>query len=133
MEPQQSRGKGKHVGDLRLLESGDYSNLEMHCQEDKWKIHKASVCPQSGFSRLAVRPETGFQEATSGVVRLHESNPDNGDLECLPICDQTTGRNTGSRWSLTRKQAQILVYDSYQSTQQDSAWWNTSPQETGAT
>ncbi|KAK7536821.1 uncharacterized protein J3D65DRAFT_658328 [Phyllosticta citribraziliensis] len=77
-----------------VLESGEYSDLEIRCSDDKYKVHKAIVCSQSEFFRLAIKPETGFkvgyipttaklnksnndsaQEATSNVITLHETDP----------------------------------------------------------
>ncbi|KAK8176892.1 hypothetical protein IWX90DRAFT_491129 [Phyllosticta citrichinensis] len=43
--------------------------------DDKYKVHKAIVCSQSEFFRLAIKPENGFQEATSNVITLHETDP----------------------------------------------------------
>ncbi|KAK8184895.1 BTB/POZ protein [Phyllosticta capitalensis] len=75
MGPQTPSGKleGLFPG---LLESGQYSDLEVHCGGEVFKVHKAIVCPQSDFFRLAVKPENGFQEATSGVITLHDADRD---------------------------------------------------------
>ncbi|KAK8230853.1 BTB/POZ protein, partial [Phyllosticta capitalensis] len=56
-----------------LLESGEYSDLEIRCKDDTHKVHKAIVCPQSEFFRRALKP--GTKESQSGVIELHEADP----------------------------------------------------------
>ncbi|KAK7569169.1 BTB/POZ protein [Phyllosticta citricarpa] len=58
----------------RLLESGDFSDLKIHCEDAMWKVHKAIICSQSEFFRAACNPRHGFKEATSGAIELHEVN-----------------------------------------------------------
>lgn len=57
-----------------------HSDLTIVCGPDTYKVHKAIVCPQSGFFRAACRPNT-FQEGISGVVTL-PCNPGR-DLDAL--------------------------------------------------
>ncbi|KAK8205162.1 hypothetical protein IWZ01DRAFT_485955 [Phyllosticta capitalensis] len=66
------------VSFLSILETGEYSDLEIHCKEDRYNVHKAIVCPQSEVFHRALRPDSGFKrakESQSGVIELHEADP----------------------------------------------------------
>ena len=38
---------------VRIKDSGDYSDLTIVCGKSEFKVHRAIVCPQSGFFRAA--------------------------------------------------------------------------------
>ncbi|KAM0234351.1 hypothetical protein ACHAP5_010117 [Fusarium lateritium] len=38
----------------KLLDTGDYSDLTIICGKDRYKVHKAIVCPRSSFFKAAV-------------------------------------------------------------------------------
>ncbi|KAG9573132.1 hypothetical protein KCU77_g15310, partial [Aureobasidium melanogenum] len=60
-----------------LQESGDYSDLTITCGTDVYKVHKAIICSQSEFFRLACRtrvdPKGDFKEGKTGVVDIPRS------------------------------------------------------------
>ncbi|KAK8205160.1 hypothetical protein IWZ01DRAFT_88280 [Phyllosticta capitalensis] len=64
----------KRVSFRQILDSGEYSDLEIRCRDDSYKVHRAIVLSQSPVLRNACRPEYGFKEA-SGVIELHDEDP----------------------------------------------------------
>ncbi|RSL47916.1 hypothetical protein CEP54_013171 [Fusarium duplospermum] len=56
-----------------LFESGLYSDLTIVCGEDRHRVHKAIVCTRSSFFNSACN--SGFQEAETGIIHLHEDDP----------------------------------------------------------
>jgi hypothetical protein len=49
--------------------NGDYSDLKIVCGPDTYHVHKAIICPQSGFFEIACRPDT-FKEGKTGIVNI---------------------------------------------------------------
>ncbi|KAK8231295.1 hypothetical protein BKA81DRAFT_411875 [Phyllosticta paracitricarpa] len=62
----------KRVSFSQILQSGEYSDLEIRCNEESHRVHKAIVCPQSEFFQAACKAEHGFKEAKSGVVEMNQ-------------------------------------------------------------
>ncbi|KAH0148142.1 hypothetical protein KCU67_g11572, partial [Aureobasidium melanogenum] len=64
-----------------LQESSDYSDLTITCGTDVYRVHKAIVCSQSEFFRLACRtridPKGDFKEGKTGVVDIPRSTASN--------------------------------------------------------
>ncbi|KAI9895995.1 hypothetical protein N3K66_009064 [Trichothecium roseum] len=60
--------RGLELG--HLLESGQYSDLKLICENQEIKVHKMVVCTQS--SVLAAAVEGAFEEAKTGVIRIQE-------------------------------------------------------------
>ncbi|KAI5265298.1 hypothetical protein E4T47_08572 [Aureobasidium subglaciale] len=60
-----------------LLESSEYSDLTINCGSDVYKVHKAIVCGQSEFFRLACRTRIDakgdFKEGKTGTVDIPRS------------------------------------------------------------
>ena len=56
-----------------LLSSGSYSDLVITCGVDVHHVHKAFVCPQSGFLRAALR--FGGIESQESRINLPEDDP----------------------------------------------------------
>ncbi|CAK1364431.1 hypothetical protein CB0940_08116 [Cercospora beticola] len=56
----------------RLFGDPRWTDLEVHCGRQIWKVHRIVVCSQSTFFERAV--EGGFAEATTGVVNLVEDD-----------------------------------------------------------
>ncbi|KAJ6134487.1 hypothetical protein N7523_000809, partial [Penicillium sp. IBT 18751x] len=54
--------------DVRLLESGRYSDLTISCEGRKFAVHRAIVCSQSSVFDAAVKG--GFKEAASSQIDL---------------------------------------------------------------
>ncbi|KAG9674738.1 hypothetical protein KCU99_g4228, partial [Aureobasidium melanogenum] len=65
-----------------LQESSDYSDLTITCGTDVYRVHKAIVCSQSEFFRLACRtgvdPKGDFKEGKTGVVDIPARNTKDG-------------------------------------------------------
>ncbi|KAG2161832.1 hypothetical protein VTO58DRAFT_109675 [Aureobasidium pullulans] len=65
-----------------LQESAEHSDLTITCGSDVYKVHKAIVCSQSEFFRLACRKRNGseanskgdFKEAQTSTVEIPHSN-----------------------------------------------------------
>ncbi|KAM3546351.1 hypothetical protein ARSEF1564_000839 [Beauveria bassiana] len=57
----------------RLFDEGAYSDLTIVCGDDRYRVHKAIVCPRSKFFASACNGP--FQEGESGVVHLPEDDP----------------------------------------------------------
>ncbi|THY95587.1 hypothetical protein D6C93_05001 [Aureobasidium pullulans] len=65
-----------------LQESAEHSDLTITCGSDVYKVHKATVCSQSEFFRLACRKRRGseadskgdFKKAQTGTVDISRSN-----------------------------------------------------------
>ncbi|CAI6077698.1 unnamed protein product, partial [Clonostachys chloroleuca] len=85
-----------------IYSSGQYSDFTITCKGKRFQVHKAIVCPRSGFFAAALR--TDFKEACEGIVDL--SSDDLGiveiiihyfyhlDYELLPQrCHADTGTN----------------------------------------
>jgi hypothetical protein len=64
--------------------SGAYSDFKIICGSDTYNVHKAIICPQSGFFRAACRPDT-FQEGRSGIVTLPFNSGRDMDALKAPI------------------------------------------------
>ncbi|KAH7081220.1 hypothetical protein BKA63DRAFT_462162 [Paraphoma chrysanthemicola] len=57
-----------------LLISGEYSDLVIACGSDRYNVHKAIVCPQSGFFQRAEKFPVG-KECAEGEIQLPEDDP----------------------------------------------------------
>lgn len=68
-----------------LKNRGEHADLAIICGSDTHKVHKAIVCSQSEFFRLACRKRTGsvsdFKEAQSGVIDLPSREIDAHDTK----------------------------------------------------
>jgi hypothetical protein len=68
-----------------LQDCGEHADLTIICGPDTHRVHKAIVCSQSAFFRLACRRhiESGreFQEAQSGVIVLPSREIENNGTE----------------------------------------------------
>ncbi|THX59129.1 hypothetical protein D6D06_02360 [Aureobasidium pullulans] len=69
-----------------LQESSDYSDMIVTCGTDIYKVHKAIVCAQSEFFRLACRTRSDakgdFKEGKTGIVEIPRSHKvDNADAD----------------------------------------------------
>ncbi|KAK7224778.1 hypothetical protein V2G26_012781 [Clonostachys chloroleuca] len=51
-----------------IYSSGQYSDFTITCKGKRFQVHKAIVCPRSGFFAAALR--TAFKEACEGIVDL---------------------------------------------------------------
>ncbi|KAF2676506.1 hypothetical protein K458DRAFT_351773 [Lentithecium fluviatile CBS 122367] len=56
-----------------LLASGDYSDIRVTCGDQMWNVHKAIICPQSGFFARAVKFGKEKDEST---IDLPEDDPE---------------------------------------------------------
>ncbi|OAL00252.1 hypothetical protein IQ06DRAFT_347635 [Phaeosphaeriaceae sp. SRC1lsM3a] len=56
-----------------LLVSGEYSDLEITCGDDSYKVHKAIVCSRSTFFRKAVNFPVG-KEAADNSINLSDDD-----------------------------------------------------------
>ncbi|KAG6986522.1 multicopper oxidase abr1 [Physcia stellaris] len=56
----------------RIKDSGDYSDLTIVCGKSEFKVHRAIVCPQSGFFSAACKE--GFKETSTGTIELQEED-----------------------------------------------------------
>ncbi|KAF9768027.1 hypothetical protein IL306_014744 [Fusarium sp. DS 682] len=63
--------QGKVLADL--LKTGDYSDLVISCGKDRYPVHKAIVCPQSHFFKVAC--DGKFKEAHTGTIELPDDDP----------------------------------------------------------
>ncbi|KAI5211419.1 hypothetical protein AUEXF2481DRAFT_25775 [Aureobasidium subglaciale EXF-2481] len=52
-----------------LHKNGAYSDLKIVCGSTTYNVHKAIVCPQSDFFRVACRPDT-FREGRTGIINI---------------------------------------------------------------
>ncbi|THY06133.1 hypothetical protein D6D02_02574 [Aureobasidium pullulans] len=57
----------------KLHESGAYSDLKIVCGSETYNVHKAIICPQSTFFKIACRPNA-FQEGRTGVIEIPVSS-----------------------------------------------------------
>ncbi|KAG9647929.1 hypothetical protein KCU95_g15647, partial [Aureobasidium melanogenum] len=57
-----------------LQDYGDHADLTITCGSDTYKVHKAIVCSQSEFFKLACRKHTDFggefKEAQSSIIEI---------------------------------------------------------------
>jgi len=58
-----------------LLSSGDYSDVKITCGAKTWNIHKAIICPSSGFFARAVK----FGKGRTKVADLGTASSHNID------------------------------------------------------
>ncbi|KAH7091580.1 hypothetical protein FB567DRAFT_436686, partial [Paraphoma chrysanthemicola] len=65
----------KAYPDLILLTSGEYSDLVITCGSDRYNVHKAIVCPQSGFFQRAEKFPVGKKESAEGEIQLPQDDP----------------------------------------------------------
>ncbi|KAG7002067.1 hypothetical protein G7Y79_00029g063630 [Physcia stellaris] len=56
-----------------LLFTGDYSDLTITTKARNWPVHRAIICPQSGFFRAACKG--GFKESQTKTISLLEDDP----------------------------------------------------------
>ncbi|KAI1179206.1 hypothetical protein F4777DRAFT_575237 [Nemania sp. FL0916] len=61
-----------------LYVSGQYSDLTITCHGNEYKVHKAIVCPKSGFFAGACRGQ--MKEALEGIVDLPDDEPEIVDI-----------------------------------------------------
>ncbi|KAF4955665.1 hypothetical protein FGADI_4358 [Fusarium gaditjirri] len=54
---------------LHLMQSGEFSDFSLICQDSEFKLHQMIVCPQSPVISAALRG--GFEEATSKVITVN--------------------------------------------------------------
>ncbi|KAK8230858.1 BTB/POZ protein [Phyllosticta capitalensis] len=59
-----------------LLETGQYSDAMIECEGNIFRVHKAIICPQSDFFAHAFDSNSGFKEAKTSTIQLHEIHPD---------------------------------------------------------
>ncbi|KAF7189526.1 hypothetical protein HII31_09166 [Pseudocercospora fuligena] len=60
------------VGNLgKLLDTGDFSDLQITCDDFQWAVHKAIICTQSDFFNACSK---NFKEAEEGVIKLPDDN-----------------------------------------------------------
>ncbi|CEJ60375.1 hypothetical protein PMG11_08952 [Penicillium brasilianum] len=57
----------------KLLLSGDYSDLQIVCQETTFKVHQCIICPRSSFVGAAIKHP--FKESSTGVIELPADHP----------------------------------------------------------
>ncbi|KAM0269464.1 hypothetical protein ACHAPA_004029 [Fusarium lateritium] len=57
----------------KLLDTGDYSDLTIICGKDRYKVHKAIVCPRSQFFKAAI--SGNFKEALTSEISLPKDDP----------------------------------------------------------
>ncbi|KAF7506591.1 hypothetical protein GJ744_011628 [Endocarpon pusillum] len=58
---------------LKLLRSGENSDLKIRCRDRMWGVHKVILAQRCPFFRAALRP--GFQEESSGIIVMDEDEP----------------------------------------------------------
>ncbi|KAH0287357.1 hypothetical protein M436DRAFT_85762 [Aureobasidium namibiae CBS 147.97] len=72
-------------GLANLEDRGDHSDLMIICGSDAYEVHKAIVCSQSEFFKLACRKHTDdggdFKEAQSGIVEIPSYKTDANTTE----------------------------------------------------
>ncbi|KAF4961274.1 hypothetical protein FSARC_10221 [Fusarium sarcochroum] len=56
-----------------LLVSGKYSDIVITCQNDRYEVHRAIVCPRSSFFEAAFNGN--FSEAINGKIDLPDDDP----------------------------------------------------------
>ena len=67
--------KGRKLISIRAMESGEYSDLSILCEDQKFSVHKIVVCSQSKV--LAAAMKKGFkvmQEICSGGMTLPQTS-----------------------------------------------------------
>ena len=57
-----------------LLESGKYSDLALHCDSRKWKVHKSVLCIQSEFFAKACDGEFKVSKPREGLASSMVTN-----------------------------------------------------------
>ncbi|KAF5640433.1 speckle-type POZ [Fusarium sp. NRRL 52700] len=64
---------------MDLVESGEFSDFTLRCQESKFTLHEMIVCPQSRVISTALR--NGYKETTTKVINVNEF--DVGTVQCM--------------------------------------------------
>ncbi|CAG8979711.1 hypothetical protein HYALB_00013400 [Hymenoscyphus albidus] len=60
----------------RLLNDPEYSDLEIHCRREVFKVHRNIVCRQSKFLKACINATSGgFKEAQEGIIDLPDDEP----------------------------------------------------------
>ncbi|CAG8959317.1 hypothetical protein HYFRA_00013087 [Hymenoscyphus fraxineus] len=64
-----------------LLSDPEYSDLEIHCRREVFKVHRAIVCRQSKFLKACMKATSGgfkansLKEAQEGIIDLPDDEP----------------------------------------------------------
>jgi hypothetical protein len=82
---QQKMGAGAYSA-FSLHFGGKYSDLTITCNYRQWAVHRAIVCPRSGFFDGACSHQ--FLEAATGVIDLSEEDED--AVEQMIHCKSTS-------------------------------------------
>ncbi|KAL9059856.1 MAG: hypothetical protein Q9162_000926 [Coniocarpon cinnabarinum] len=69
-----SHHHGIDAGVRSLFETSQFSDLEIHCRDRIFKVHKAILACQGGF--FSIIGKNGFQEDEKKSIKLHEDDPD---------------------------------------------------------
>ncbi|KAG8158348.1 hypothetical protein KVR01_012109 [Diaporthe batatas] len=65
-------------GELDLLKSGNFADVDIVCGDRTWKCHRAILVPRSAWFQKALSGP--FEEASTRQIKLDEENPDSVDL-----------------------------------------------------
>ncbi|KXT08474.1 hypothetical protein AC579_4432 [Pseudocercospora musae] len=55
----------------KLLDTGNFSDLQVTCGDSQWAVHKAIICTQSDFFNACSK---NFKEAEEGVIKMPDDN-----------------------------------------------------------
>ncbi|KAK2609394.1 hypothetical protein N8I77_002891 [Diaporthe amygdali] len=74
MTSQSREDASLRASDLKLLETGNFADIEIICRGRTFKVHKAVVCSRSLWFEKALTG--GFAEAATGKVKIDEEEPE---------------------------------------------------------
>ncbi|RDW95184.1 hypothetical protein BP5796_00947 [Coleophoma crateriformis] len=73
-----SHGLGAAIASL--YKSGNYTDLDIQCGKQVWKVHRAVICTQSKPLAAAIDVSNGFKESQTGRIVLEDDDPNTVNL-----------------------------------------------------